>query len=924
MFPRILVFVLLVSSSAALAQTKPPVPVSEWGKWESVGPSELSPDGQWLAYMVTRSNGNHELRVSALAGGKNHTAAFGENPAFSPDSQWLAYLIGMHEDQQAKLRKDKKPVRKKLGLLKLASGEITTFDNIEAFAFSKAGAFLAMRHYAPERPGAAPPAEGAPPPEPPGVTLTVRDLAAAANSTFGNVSAFAWEDKGTLLAMTISTEGHAGNGVQLYDPASGALRVLDSAPAIYRGLAWRKDARDLAVLRVKTDERFEDDTCVLLAFRNAADKNIYDPSADAQFPAGKRVVKQRTPSWSEDGTMVFIGLADWEKKPPALVKKDDEEPAAVDVWHTADFRVIAEQKLRANRDRERSALAAWHLGPGRVVPLSHDPDEWIRTLKAFTIAASAKPYERDARFGREYWDVYRVDPATGQRTRLLEKIEWIRSLGPSVTGRYFAFVRSDHLWICDAASGKVWNATQGLPAAFVNREYDYPVAQKPPFGLAGWTREDRAVIVYDQYDLWELPTGGARPRRLTHGAAEHIEHRYLRLNPQEEHLELDQPLYLRLTGRWTKRSGFARLANGKVETLVYLDKQLDRLAKAKNADVYAWLAQGFDDSPDFFTAGADLKNPRQVSETNPFQQQYAWGRAELIDYQSPHGVRLQGALYYPAGYEPGQQYPMIVSIYEKRSQELHRYARLSERDYYSRAVYSALGYFVYLPDIVFRPRDPGNSIVECVTAAVKKVLEKGVVDPKRIGLTGHSWGGYGTVFSSTQTNVFAAAVAGAPLTNLSSSYGEIYWNTGIPETGHVETGQERMEVPLYEDPQAYVRNSATFAAHRMTIPLLIAHGDKDGACDLHQSIEMYNLARRAGKQVVLLVYAGENHGLASKPVQIDYQRRAREWFGHYLKGEAAPAWITRGVTFLEREKELKRLKDAKPAPAAPPPSTAAR
>ncbi len=156
------------------------------------------------------------------------------------------------------------------------------------------------------------------------------------------------------------------------------------------------------------------------------------------------------------------------------------------------------------------------------------------------------------------------------------------------------------------------------------------------------------------------------------------------------------------------------------------------------------------------------------------------------------------------------------------------------------------------------------------------------------------------------------------MTNLVSSFGEIYWNTGIPETGHVETGQERMEVPLWEDPQAYIRNSAVFFVDKMKPPLLLVHGDKDGACDWHQSIEMYNLARRAGKQCVLLVYPGENHGLRVKANQVDYHRRILEWFGHYLKGEPAPKWIADGVSFLERDKELKQLKKAKepPAPAA--------
>jgi len=209
------------------------------------------------------------------------------------------------------------------------------------------------------------------------------------------------------------------------------------------------------------------------------------------------------------------------------------------------------------------------------------------------------------------------------------------------------------------------------------------------------------------------------------------------------------------------------------------------------------------------------------------------------------------------------------------------------------------------------------SVLECVTAATKKVLETGMIDAKRVGLIGHSWGGFGTSFVLTQTDLFTAGVAGGPLTNLSSSYGEIYWNSGGPETNHAEVGQERMEVPIYEDPTSYLRNSAVFHVNKMKGALLLSVGDKDGASDWHQDIEMYNVARRARKQCIMLVYPGENHGLAVKANQIDYHRRINAWFDTYLKGNEAPKWIVNGVSVLDREKELKQLKkDA--APATPP------
>jgi dipeptidyl aminopeptidase/acylaminoacyl peptidase len=244
---------------------------------------------------------------------------------------------------------------------------------------------------------------------------------------------------------------------------------------------------------------------------------------------------------------------------------------------------------------------------------------------------------------------------------------------------------------------------------------------------------------------------------------------------------------------------------------------------------------------------------------------------------------------------------MVVYIYERLSDRLHFYRVPSERSAYNPTVFSSQGYFVLMPDITFEKRDPGFSALQCVETALKVVLETGMVDPERVGIMGHSWGGYETTFISAHSDLFAAAVAGAPLTNLVSMYGMIFWNNGIPETGHFEHGQERMEVPLWEDSDAYLRNSPIMAFDQLETPLLMAFGDEDGSVDWHQGIEAYNFARRLDKEFVLLVYRGENHGNRQKANQIDYHHRQLEWFNHYLKGAEPAAWITEGVSWIEQE-----------------------
>src|SRR5208282_2671650 len=474
----------------------------------------------------------------------------------------------------------------------------------------------------------------------------------------------------------------------------------------------------------------------------------------------------------------------------------------------------------------------------------------------------------------------------------------------------------DNYWTVDTATRAVVNITKDVKTAFVNREADFTIKQKPAFGLAGWTKNDAAVILYDKFDLWQVAPDGSHATKLTDGAAEQVRHRYVKLNPEDEWIDTDKPVYLSLFGIWTKKSGYARLVPGasgalSEEHLVWFDKRVDQLAKAKDADVFEYVSQTFVESPNAFVGGPDLKQPKQVTNTNAFQANYAWGREELIEYKNSHGERLQGALYYPAGYDPAKKYPMVVYMYEKLSDGLHRYSAPSERDYYNLGAMTSHGYFLLEPDIVFRPRDPGVSVVDCVTSAVKRVIQMGVIDPKKVGIMGHSWGGFDSTYLATHTtDFFAAAVAGAPITDLVSNYGNHHWSSGIAETDHIETGQQRMEVPLYEDLQAYIRNSAVFGVQNMTTPLLIEVGDSDGTVFFHQGVELYNIARRAKKNVVLLEYAGEDHGLRKKPNQIDYQRRIFAWFGHYLKDEPAAAWITNGESFLDRERELKKLKAA--------------
>lgn len=898
-----LTFVSLVLAFplSALAQGTSAVRAADYGKWESPAATALSPDGKWLAYGVNRVDETTEVRLRNLATDSFNTYAMGSSPRFSATSRWLAYSVAPTPAAREKLERDKKPVRNTAAVVDLSTGTSTSIAQTTSFAFSADGKFLAVRTY----PSDASKRDAA--------DLIVRDLLAGTSQTFGNIAAFAWSDAGSLLAMTIETEGNSGNGVQLLDASNGRLSTLVSSTDRYRALAWRDDAADLAVLRSLPISGSKDTSNVILAWKNANGNEpqsfTLDPVSHGQEFRGLRIAEQRAPEWSRDGSTIYLGVRDVVTQTSDSAKPDSSRPKVSDVqvWHARDVRPIPQQKAQEQADRRRTMLAAWHLADNKIVRVGSRLFESVTlsVVGRYAVETSAMGYEFGAMFGRPQHDVDVVDLQTGARRRIVDSTRVFGGLSPA--GRYVAWFRNGAWWVretSDAMTAR--NLTSAINTVFEDRDDDHPLPERGPHGLAGWSEDDRWLYVYDKYDLWRLATDGSRSERLTRGAEDSVVHRIVRLNDDEPRnvVDLSKGLYLMLRGEWTKKSGYARLRPGQsvAQRLVFDDAALGRLIRADSADVLAFTRERFDSPPAWMVGNAALANPRQVAQLNEFQRDYAWGRAELVEFTSDSGQRLQGALYYPAGYDSSKKYPMIVNTYEIMSTGVHNYQVPSERSYYNRTAWTSQGYFVFTPDIVFRAGDPGRSYLECLIPAVRSVIARGIVDSARIGLVGHSWGGYEATYAPTQTNLFATSIAGAPITNFLSFAGAFHWTPGFPEFDHWETGQARMVKPPWEDFEGHVRNSPAAFVHKLERPMLMMFGDADGTVDWHQGVEFYNFARRAGKDdFVMLVYPGEDHGLRKKENQIDYHRRILQWFGHWLKGEPPAEWIKRGVTWEERK-----------------------
>ena len=257
----------------------------------------------------------------------------------------------------------------------------------------------------------------------------------------------------------------------------------------------------------------------MLAWKALGDKRAGDVAAP------RRIVGSRAPQWSEDGAIVYIGVAPWDKKIES--KKSDEEPSGVEVWHPKDFDVISAQKLQLARDRDRNVAAAWHVAQGRVVPLGTNVRENMRLPRTGTraVAVDETPYDSDAMFGRRWADVYKVDLASGERGKVAAHIP--PPVWPSPGGRYALNFKDGEYIVYDLQSGAQRSVSRAAGVSFIDKQDDHLAPNRPPYGVAGWTKNDASVIVYDECDLWQLFPDGAKPVRLTNGAGEQVRHRYV-------------------------------------------------------------------------------------------------------------------------------------------------------------------------------------------------------------------------------------------------------------------------------------------------------------------------------------------------------------------------------------------------------------
>lgn len=900
----ILLFIFNLSFSS-MSQDSTTVKPEDYGKWESLSRwsgNVISDDGNYFAYQVYRNNKKNELRLHHLKSNKIDTLSDSSRPLFSKNNQWFAYAINLPHEKAESMRKSKKRIYNKMGLLNLKTGKRDTIDQVQSFSFSDDSYAIAINHYRSEGQKHS------------GSDLVVRNLSSQKDFNFGNVSEYAWQDESSLLALIISANNKAGNGIQLYNPRKGTIQVLESDSKEYTRLTWRKKSSDLALFRVEENKDYERDNHSILVWKNlnksTSNLKEFKFQGRKDFPESKLIEGSSSLLWNKDGSRIFFYTSEWIKKEKVDKDKSKEAPA-LQIWNSKDVQIIPEQKQIAERNRNQKYLAVWHLNSNKYIELADEHVEQVHFKKdnQILIGMDYSPYENDAMFGRPNADVYKVDVKDGKKSKLLEKLRMVYSQSPD--DKYFVYVKSGNYHLFDLSNNKSTNKTEKIAASFVNLDDDHPTEEKFPYRFIGWADDSRSFFVSSKYDIWQIYTSNKNARVITDGEKDRIHYRYEYIDNDRDYIDPDDKMILSMYGPESKKFGYASVKAGdQVKNKLFIDANVSALLKAKNKEKYAFMIQSFEDSPNFYISGSNFAKNEKITNTNPFQKDYAWGKSELVPYTNANGVKLQSALFYPANYDPSKTYPMITYVYEMRSHIVHNYAVPSETNYYNHAVWTQQGYFVLQPDIKFDAGDPGVSSVKSIELAVKSVVDKGLVDASKVGLIGHSWGGYQAAYAASATDIFASVVAGAGLTNLVSMYGMVAWAFGgTPENFHFEVSQERMEVAPWRNKESYLRNSPVMNVMNLNTPLLFEVGDADKNVDWRQGIEYYNAARRENKEMILLVYANEGHGLRQENNRKDYHYRILQWFDHYLKGEEAKEWIKKGIPYTEQQRRLKSGKD---------------
>lgn len=954
-----LVFTLLLLTSTIVFGQKKPLDHTVYDEWQSIGEKKISNNGKWIAYVINAQEGDGNLVIQASDASYRNVIPRGYDITVTPDSRFIIFKIKAPyaDTRQAQIKK-KKPEefpKDSLAIMELGKDSITKIPRVKSYKTPQNNAqwvawqlekpladttkkkpvdSLALKIDSIKKNTPAPTPQQAKKRQkitnPPaikdtevqgedyadddsaeskgedGTAISIYNLNTNVGEIVQLVNEYEWSKTGNILVVETTrnkkdslskpvvqifrtienrfdTIARGGNDFKNFAIDENGLQIAfvaerdSSAKALQKfyKLWWWKNGRDTAIM--------------------LADKNI------AGMPIGWSISENATLKFSKSGKRLFTGTA--QLQPAKDTSLIDIDLVKVDVWNYKDDYLQTMQLKNLDRDLKKNYLAYVNLENKRFVQLA---DEEIPTVYSDVdgdgdIFAGVTDVGKRIALqwdGNTLKDVYSIKVDDGVRQLIKKDVSGY--IGTSPGGKYIFWYDSKGKTYYTWRNGALKNITDKIPVKFYQEDFDMP-ADPTPYGIMNWTQSDLAVLIYDRFDVWQVdPADVMAPFNLTKiGRKDKVRYRYLQTDAEEQFVTPSQELLFYSFNEENKYSGLAKLVlvtDAKLEPIFNGPFLLDRmLVKAKDSAVYAYTKETYINAPDLYS-NANWKREIKLSSINLQQSNYNWGTAELFNWKAYNGKEATGIVYKPENYDPKKKYPAICYFYEKLSDGLFQYvppaptpSRLNISFFVSR------GYIVFAPDISYAIGHPGKSAYDYIVSGARALIKKGWVDSTRLGLQGQSWGGYQTAYLITQTKLFKAAWAGAPVSNMTSAYGGIRWESGMNRQFQYEKTQSRIGATLWEKPELYMQNSPLFYLPKVTTPLVIMHNDNDGAVPWYQGIELFTGLRRLNKPVWMLNYNGEAHNLMQRKNRKDIQVREQQFFDWLLKDEKPTQWLRDGV-----------------------------
>ncbi len=919
---RIFSFALPVVFSCSLQAQKIPLDHSVYADWKKLDHPCISDNGKWASYEINPQKGDGCLFIVNLENLSKDSVPRGHSAEFSPGSEYIAFKIKPEflKTRQAKVekKKEKEMPGDSLGIWLLETGILKKYPSVEEFQVPRdSSSWMAFRYYESAQSGN-------------------REQDTTGNDTPG-------EEGGSVLVICNPVSGRereipgvTGYQISRNGKAVAMLASVGDTVARFRASHFNTVTGDLH--HVLEDEGFAmgvvlDDRGEQMAFIHDVDSGTVSgyslyywksglekarcavDSATRGMPGGWGVSKNGNVYFSGDGTRLFFGTAETEKEEP-----DDslpgEEKFSLDVWNWKDGLLQPMQKVNLEKEKKRACLAVTYVGSDRMIQLEDDTVR--RTEMAHrgngdnVLGLVYEPYNKlmSWEFMR-YCDAYLMNMKTGDNDLLMRK-KHADFLEMSPEGRYvFWYETTDsNYYAHDIRENRLISLTHDIPVPLYDELNDRP-HDPLPYGRAGFSREDREVYIYDRFDVWKLDMEGIKtPVNLTagHGRANSISYRYEQTEPEQYYIDAKDPMLLHGMDETTKKTGYyhaSAIIRSKPAELISGPFWYSSVKKAKENNRLIWKRESFREYPDLWMSDLTFDYPLRISCTNPQSERYLWGRPGLVHWISPDKQELDGILYLPEDLDTEKKYPMLVYFYERSSPEIYRHRiPAPSRSTINIPFCVSNGYVVFVPDIPYRIGYPGQSAYDAVVSGILAMLDDhDFIDRGRIALQGQSWGGYQVAYLITRTDMFACAMAGAPVSNMTSAYGGIRWGSGMSRMFQYEETQSRIGGTLWEKPLLYIENSPVFHVPRINTPVLIMHNDQDGAVPWYQGIEFFVALRRLGKPAWMLVYNREEHNLRKWPNRVDLSIRMMQFFDHYLKEAPAPLWMKEGIPATDKGTE---------------------